>query len=241
MMKIINKDSVSNTNEELKAMARDGAKSMTMLCAKEQTAGRGRHGREWKSKAGNLHASILLRGIPQEKAHELVFIAALAVVETVESFLFDQEVTLKWPNDVLVDGKKIAGILLESEISGSDLDFVVIGIGLNVAATPEGLDGMATSFKDFETQVDLSEVKQLLGEAFTEYLEIWLDSSEAGGFERIGNLWMQYAAFLDKEISVKLPQGEVRGIFKGMNAKGEMILEKAGVENLYSSAEIFEI
>lgn len=238
-MKIINKDSLSNTNEELKEMARKGAKSMTMLCAAEQTAGRGRHGREWKSAAGNLHASILLRGMSKEKAHELAFIAALALVEVVESFLFDQEVTLKWPNDVLVDGKKIGGILLESEIAGDELEFVVVGMGLNVASTPEGLDGKATSFSDFETEVDLEEVKQLLGEAFTEYLETWLDTSEAGGFERIGNLWMQYAAFLDEEISVKLPQGEVRGIFKGMNAKGEMVLEEGGVENTYSSAEIF--
>lgn len=241
-MKIINKDSVTNTNEELKEMARDGATGMTMLCATEQTQGRGRHGREWKSAAGNLHASILLRGVTKEQAHELAFIAALALVETVESFLFDQEVTLKWPNDVLVDGKKIGGILLESEISGGELDFVVVGMGLNVGSTPEGLDGKATSFKDYETEVDLEEVKQLLGEAFTEYLDTWYDTGEAGGFERIGNLWMQYAAFLDKQITVKLPEnlgGEVKGVFKGMNAKGEMILEQDGIEKNYSSAEIF--
>ncbi len=238
-MKIINKDSVTNTNEALKEMARNGAKSLTMLCAAEQTEGRGRHGREWKSAAGNLHASILLRGVPKDRAHELAFVAALAAVEVVESFLFDQEVTLKWPNDILVDGKKIGGILLESEISGGEIEFLVIGLGLNVGATPDGLDGKATSFADYETEVDLEETKQLLGEAFTEYLETWLDTGEAGGFERIGNLWMQYAAFLDKEISVKLPEGEVRGIFRGMNPAGEMVLDEDGVENTYSSAEIF--
>jgi len=238
-MKIINKDSVTSTNDELKILAREGAKSMTALFAKTQTAGRGRYGRDWQSEIGNLHGSILLRGFPKEKVHELVFIAALAMVETVESFLFDQEVTLKWPNDVLVDGKKIGGILVESELKGSELEFVVVGMGLNIGTTPKGLEAQATSFKDYETQADLSEVKKLLVEAFGEYLETWIDTSEAGGFERIGNLWMQYAAFIDEEISVKLPEGEVRGTFKGINEKGEMILEVGGVEKTYSSAEIF--
>jgi BirA family biotin operon repressor/biotin-[acetyl-CoA-carboxylase] ligase len=150
-------------------------------------------------------------------------------------------VTLKWPNDVLVDGKKIGGILLESEIKGGEMEFVVVGMGLNIGSTPKGLEAQATSFADFETKADLSEVKKLLVEAFAEYLETWIDTSEGGGFERIGNLWMQYAAFVDEEISVKLPEGEVRGIFRGMNAKGEMILEVGGVEKNYSSAEIFSI
>lgn len=240
-MKIINKDSVTSTNDELKILAREGAKSMTALFAKTQTAGRGRYGREWSSAPGNMHGSILLRGVPKDKAHELVYVAALAMVETVESFLFDQEVTLKWPNDVLVDGKKIGGILLESEIKGDNLEFVVIGMGLNIGSTPKGLEAQATSFADFETKADLNEVKQLLVEAFGEYLETWIDTSEAGGFDRIGNLWMQYAAFVDEEISVKLPEGEVRGIFRGINAKGEMIVEVGGVEKTYSSAEIFSV
>lgn len=239
MAKIINKDSVTSTNDELKILARDGAKSMTALFAKTQTAGRGRHGRDWQSEQGNLFGSILLRGIPKEKAHELVFVAALALVETVESFLFEQEVMLKWPNDVLVEGKKIGGILLESEYIGGELDFVVIGMGLNIAKTPNGMEAQATSFADFEVEADLAEVQKLLVEAFAEYLETWVDSSESGGFERIGNLWMQYAAYIDEEISVKLPEGEVRGTFRGMNAKGEMILEVAGAEKTYSSAEIF--
>ena len=117
----------------------------------------------------------------------------------------------------------------------------MIGMGLNIGSTPKGLEKQATSFADYETKADLTEVKQLLVEAFAEYLETWIDTSEAGGFERIGNLWMQYAAFVDDEISVKLPDGKVRGIFRGMNAKGEMILEVGGVEKTYSSAEIFKI
>ena len=123
-MKIINKDSVTSTNDELKLLARDGAKSMTALFAKTQTAGRGRHGREWESSQGNLYGSILLRGVPKEKAHELVYVAALAMVETVESFLFDNEVTLKWPNDVLVDGKKLVAFYWKAKLKAANLSLL---------------------------------------------------------------------------------------------------------------------
>lgn len=237
-MKIIKKDVVTSTNDELRQLAKEGAKSMTFLTAKQQTAGKGRHGRQWQSDAGNLFASVLLRGVPLAKLHEVVYVAALAMLETVESYLLDNEIALKWPNDILVDGKKIGGILVETELQNGELQFAVVGMGLNVASSPK-IDGVAaTSMRELGSEQELADVVELLAEAFVEYVETWLSLDEGGGFERIANLWLQNAAYIDEEISVKLPQGQVTGIFRGINEKGEMLLEQNGVEKAYSSAEI---
>lgn len=227
-MKLIKLDSCSSTNDELKKLASEGAKSMTVVTSKTQTSGRGRNSREWESAEGNLYLSILLRDLNPKTAHQLSLVTALAVVETVESYLLDDEVQLKWPNDVLVEGKKIAGILCESEMNGSELDYVVIGVGINVETAPD----YATSFKKRGSEQNLGDVRDLFVEAFQEYMELWLTE----GYERIGNLWMQYSAHLDKEISVN--NGEYKGIFKGLGESGEMLLEVGGEEQAISFGEI---
>ena len=227
-MKLIKLDSCSSTNDELKKLAAGGAGSMTMVTSKTQENGRGRNGREWESAEGNLYLSILLRDLNQETAHQLPLIAALAAVETIESYLLDDDVELKWPNDVLIDGKKIAGILCESEFAGDKLEYVIIGIGLNVESAPD----YATSLKKRGSEQNLNDVRDLYIDAFQEYMELWLTE----GFERIGNLWMQNAAYLDDEISVN--NGEFKGIFKGLNERGEMLLEVDGLEQTISFGEI---
>lgn len=227
-MKLVKLDECVSTNDELKKLAKDGAASMTIVTSKKQSAGRGRNNREWESQEGNLYLSILLRGLNPNTAHQLTLIAALAIVETVESYLLDDEVQLKWPNDVLVDGKKIAGVLCESEFSGDKLEYVIVGVGINVENAPD----YATSFKDRGSQQNISDVRDLFIEAFQEYMELWLTE----GYERIGNLWMQYAAYLDQEISVN--NGEFKGIFKGLGTNGEMLLEVDGNEKIISFGEI---
>lgn len=229
-MKFVKLEEVTSTNDELKKLAAEGAGSLTIVTADKQTAGRGRNGNEWESDEGNLFISILLRDIPPLRVTQISLVAALAVVEVVESFLFEDEVTLKWPNDVLVNGKKIAGILLESEFKGDEVEYVIAGVGLNIASNPD----YATSFKACGEDVVVKDARDLYIEAFKEYLQVWLQE----GFERIGNLWMQYAAFLDEEITVNSPSGEIKGIFKGLSDMGEMVIERDGKEEVIPSGEV---
>src|SRR5580693_2293306 len=127
---------IGSTNDEARRLANEGAPHCTVVHADEQTAGRGRLAHTWFSPPGNLYLSILLRtGQPASRAAELSFVAALAVAETVEALLPRQiRAMLKWPNDVLVNGAKIAGILLEQVD-----DATVLGIGLNVLEAPSNL------------------------------------------------------------------------------------------------------
>ncbi len=141
-------DTVGSTNDEAKALARAGAAPGTLVWATEQTAGRGRRGRAWLSPPGNLYLSLVLRpdGAPS-RAAQLGFVAALGLGDALAPLLGPAlPLSYKWPNDLLVNGKKLAGILLESETSAAGgVDFVVIGIGVNIRSMPDDVEFPATS------------------------------------------------------------------------------------------------
>ncbi|MFZ2469026.1 MAG: biotin--[acetyl-CoA-carboxylase] ligase, partial [Parvibaculum sedimenti] len=141
---------IDSTNEEAKRLGEAGEPGPIWITAERQTAGRGRRGREWVSPSGNFMGTLLLR--PQanpRKAAELSFVAALAVHDAVDGLLspaLRPDLKLKWPNDLLHGGKKLAGILLESSgIAGGELAWLAIGIGINLAQYPEGVEYPATS------------------------------------------------------------------------------------------------
>ena len=129
-------DSVGSTNDEAARLADAGAPEGTVVWAREQTGGRGRRGRAWASPVGNLYTSTILRpDCPAARAAELGFVSALAVADIVPP---GRAVRVKWPNDVLVDGGKIAGILLESAIAQTGaVQHVIAGIGINVGFAPQ--------------------------------------------------------------------------------------------------------
>ena len=137
---LVRLDSVDSTNEEARRLAAsEAAVDGTLVWALSQTAGKGRRGRAWESPGGNLYCSILLRpDCAAAKAAQLSFVAAVAVVEAVTDIAGPAlEVRCKWPNDVLVGGRKISGILLESEAgAGDEVEWVVVGVGVNVAHHP---------------------------------------------------------------------------------------------------------
>jgi len=131
-------DSVESTNDEAKRRAERGAADGTVVCARAQTAGRGRRGRRWSSPEGNLYVSIILRtDKPPAEAAQLSLATGLALAEALEGLLPEGvTVRCKWPNDVLVDGCKIAGILLESS-GAARVDWIVVGCGVNVVSHPD--------------------------------------------------------------------------------------------------------
>lgn len=209
--------SVGSTNDEAARLADSGAPEGTVVWAREQTGGRGRRGRRWTSPAGNLYCSTVLRpDCPAPRAAELGFVAALAVADIVPT---GRAVRVKWPNDVLVDGGKVAGILPESAI-GEDgkAQHVVMGIGVNVGFAPE-LPEMR-----YPSAMLGGTVEGAL-EKLTAALAARLDQWRRAGFETIRAAWLAKAGPIGLDVDVKLGEELVRGRFAGIDGDGALLLE----------------
>ena len=212
-------ESVGSTNDEAIRLADGGAPEGTVVWAREQSGGRGRRGRNWASAVGNLYSSTILRpACAAPRAAELGFVAALAVGDLVPA---DRSVRLKWPNDVLVDGGKIAGILLESAI-GKDgqVEHVVAGIGVNVTSAPQ-LPEMRYPAAALGGTVEAAL------EGLTRALATRLAQWRRDGFETVRREWLAKAGPLGAEVDVRLGEGLVRGRFAGLDREGALLLETA--------------
>jgi BirA family transcriptional regulator, biotin operon repressor / biotin---[acetyl-CoA-carboxylase] ligase len=212
-------DTVGSTNDEAAQLADAGAPEGTVVWSREQTGGRGRRGRVWASPVGNLYTSTILRpDCPAQRAAELGFAAALAVADIVPA---GREVRVKWPNDVLVDGGKIAGILLESAIGQTgQVQHVVAGIGVNVGFAPQ-LPEMRYPGSALGGSVEAALEK--LTAALAARLAEW----RREGFETVRAAWLAKAGPLGAEVDVKLGEGLVRGRFAGLDREGALLLDTA--------------
>lgn len=207
---------LGSTNDELMALARSGAAEGSCIRADIQTAGRGRQARQWQSPVGNLYTSILLRpAVPLARIGELSFVAGLAVGETVGQF--GAEWALKWPNDVLVRGKKIAGLLLEAEPG-----WVVIGMGLNLAHSPDLPDKPTTSLIAEGPLVEPQQALLVLQDKLAALYNLWLTQ----GFAPIRQLWLDHATGIGKPVIARLAAGqEEEGRFETLDADGALLLK----------------
>ena len=212
-------DTIGSTNDEAAHLADAGAPEGTVVWSREQTGGRGRRGRHWASPVGNLYTSTILRpDCPAQRAAELGFAAALAVADIVPA---GREVRVKWPNDVLVDGGKIAGILLESAIGQTgQVQHVVAGIGVNVGFAPQ-LPEMRYPGSALGGSVEAALEK--LTAALAARLAEW----RREGFETVRATWLAKAGPLGAEVDVKLGEGLVRGRFAGLDREGALLLDTA--------------
>jgi len=214
---------VGSTNAMALERARAGDPGPLWIVSPHQTSGRGRRGRRWETQAGNLAASLflVLDGAPQQ-ASTLSFAAGLALYEALAPVMPDgRRLRLKWPNDLLADGAKLAGILLEAErLSDSRLG-LVIGIGVNVVEAPGGLPYRATALADLGLRLKANDLFGLLSESWTEILSLW----DAGrGFSTIRALWLDRAAGLGEEVTVNLGGEVFRGVFETLDQDGCLIV-----------------
>lgn len=219
-------DRVESSNDEARRLAEDGAEDGTLVWVREQTKGRGRQGRSFISPPGNLYLSLVLRpDCTAAEAAQLGFVAALGVGEAVGSVaLPGVEVHYKWPNDVLFGGRKGAGILLESRMSPEGgLDWLVLGVGVNVKSFPEGLDVEATSLQYEGATPDLSEVDML--EAFARHFLVWVNRWLEDGFAPVREAWLHHAKGLGEAIEVRLPKESLTGVFRDLDGQGALMLE----------------
>jgi BirA family transcriptional regulator, biotin operon repressor / biotin---[acetyl-CoA-carboxylase] ligase len=230
-------DTVGSTNDEAKRLARDGTSERTVVWALEQTKGRGRRGRSWASPRGNLFLSLLLR--PRASlvvAAQLGFVAAVAIAE---SLPFPPEIAIscKWPNDVLVRGRKIAGILLESETGEEGrLAYLVLGVGVNCVSFPSDTEFPATSIAE-EGGGALSPAALL--ERFLARFDASYRRWQEEGFQWVRAAWLQRAAFLGERLTWRLEKESLVGRFLDLDEKGALLLERDGETRRIAAGEVF--
>ncbi|TNE57293.1 MAG: biotin--[acetyl-CoA-carboxylase] ligase [Alphaproteobacteria bacterium] len=208
------------------------------IWTKRQTQGRGRRGREWLSREGNLTTTLLLRpGCGPAKGAELSFVAALAIADLVGGALRGASVQIKWPNDVLANGKKIAGILLESTASdGAQLDWLSIGMGVNLAFHPEGTPYPATDLSAEGATLSALEGLTRLIDTFS----FWHGEWQKGGFAPIRQAWLARARGLGETVIARLAHEETSGVFEDLDEAGNLIIRlPSGGKRLISAGEIF--
>ena len=225
-------ESIGSTNAEAMACARDGERGPMWFVTSEQTAGRGRRHRPWIAPRGNLASSILeVIDVSPSVAATLGFAAGLALetalrTVSIEASLRsagsdDMKFSLKWPNDVLAGRQKLAGILLEAEAVADDRLAVVVGIGTNVVAAPEGTPTPATSLAALGVNIGAEELFGALSDAWTEFRGIW---DNGRGFGEIRRLWLERAAGLGQPVAIHTGASTVEGIFDTIDASGCLIV-----------------
>ena len=248
-------EEVDSTNDEAKRLILAGERGPLWVVARRQTRGKGRLGRAWISPPGNLHASLILSGdFAPSVAPRLGFVAGIALIEAVRqasclgasglgvsglgaSGLGDR-LALKWPNDLLLDGGKLAGVLLEGvpmAAAGAHAapQCVVVGVGVNCAEAPEGLPYPARALG---AGGSAPAVFTALADAFVAALDLW---AEGRGFEAIRTKWLAAAGGLKAPIRVALSTGEeVRGRFETIDAGGRLVVATADGERIIDAGDV---
>lgn len=222
-------DALPSTNAHALAAARAGAAGGLWVTAGEQTAGRGRRGRGWTTGTGNLAASLMLIDpAPREIAATVSFVAAVALHQAVVDVAGPaaaERLALKWPNDLLLDRTKVAGILVEGEGLPSGAFAVVIGIGVNCVSHPDLTEGQAAG--DFFARGLPVEPEALFGRLairMDEELRLW---DRGRGFAEIRAAWLARAAGVGEAIRVNLAEGTVSGRFEALDEDGRLVLLRA--------------
>ncbi|MFN4281992.1 MAG: biotin--[acetyl-CoA-carboxylase] ligase [Alphaproteobacteria bacterium] len=214
----------ASTNDDARRLAAEGSPEGALVWAERQNAGRGRRGRRWESPPGNLYMSILLRpSVPLMQAGQIGFLAALAIAESCAALLPHRAVACKWPNDVLIAGKKVAGLLLESEAQADGtVDWLVLGLGVNVASHPEGMEFPATSLAAEGANATVENVMAGVANAFAGWYRRW----RAEGFAPVRAAWLDRAAGVGGPVRVRFETRTEAGVFAGLDADGALLLHR---------------
>jgi len=223
---------LDSTNEEARRLAEAGEHGPLWISAAQQTSGRGRRGRAWDMAEGNLAATLLLR--PEAApvvTGQLSFAAALSAAEMVQHFAPAAAITVKWPNDVLAEGRKIAGILLEGGTG-----WLAIGIGVNLAHHPEGTAFPATSLPQLGiAPPSCDQALGLLAARFAHWYDAWMEK----GFETLRAAWLKRASGLGAPITARLPNETRQGVFEGIDASGALLLNEGTGVRAIAAGEVF--
>lgn len=224
LKRFIHQESAVSTQEALKRLALEGAPEGTLIIAETQTAGRGRMGRAWDSPPGGLWMSLLLRPkIPPQEVSLLTMVAGLSVAEALRALKFQAE--LKWPNDVLIEGKKVCGILTESSAEMEKVHFVTLGIGINVRnRLPAFLRRSAASLNQFSPEIRRLDVLEALLGRLEENYKTFCD----GGAPFLLRKAWRHSAIRGKRVRVRESRGVISGVAAGLSPEGALLLRRRG-------------
>jgi BirA family biotin operon repressor/biotin-[acetyl-CoA-carboxylase] ligase len=235
-------ESVASTNAEALRRARMGAPGPLWITARSQTAGRGRRGRTWVSEPGNLYATLLLTDpAPPSRAPELSFVAALALYDAVAEVApaLARSVAVKWPNDLLVEAAKVAGILLESESAAGQPLAVAVGIGVNCAHHPDRTPYPATDLASAGAPVAPESLFAALSRTMLERLAQW---NRGRGFAAIRADWLAHAAGVGGPVRVVLADQELEGCFETLSHSGHLVLRLSdGTAVTITAGDVFPL
>lgn len=246
-------DTIGSTNAEALARARAGDRGRLWIVSAHQSAGRGRRGKSWGTPVGNLAASVLLIvDATPGVAATLGFVAGLALDEALRRIAPELSIAialdgmegkgrgdrlrLKWPNDVLLDGGKLAGILLEAEPAPEGTLAVVAGIGVNVAKAPDDLPYPATALSALGAGASAADVFTALSDAWAGVERLW---DGGRGFATIRGLWLDRAAGIGEEVVVRVGGDSLRGVFETIDGEGRLLIKGSdGVRRTVSAGEV---
>ena len=228
--RLIFKGETKSTNEDVKNLPAGSDK--TAICAEFQSEGRGRTGRRWVSPKGNLFVSLCLELGDLNRSEIYSFLSAVALTDAIEKVCPGIGIKCKWPNDLLVEGKKISGILLETDGVGR----LIVGIGVNIAAFPENnMLYPATSL----AECGFSVTKEALLKELLYQFDLWQKRLSDEGKKTILDAWRQKAYGLGKKIVVRLPDQNMEGVFAGLDNDGRLLLNKDGKLCEISVGDVF--
>ncbi|MGI8839432.1 MAG: biotin--[acetyl-CoA-carboxylase] ligase [Caulobacteraceae bacterium] len=236
---IIAFDELDSTNAEARRRAEAGGAGPLWIVAARQSAGRGRRGRAWETGEGNLAATYLFttQRLAAEAA-QVSFVAALAVADLASAFVPAALVSLKWPNDPLIDGKKVGGILVESGQGAEGRLWVAVGVGINLATRPNAPDRPATTFAEYMRAPPPAPLDALtiLAAAFAGWRDLW----ERAGFAPIAEAWTLRAHGLGRPCTARLASETIHGVAEGLDGDGALRLRTAaGAVRRITAGDVF--
>ncbi len=243
-------DSVGSTQDEARRLAEADppAEDGTLVWAREQIAGRGRQGRTWTSLRGNLYTTLILRpDCPLAEAAQLSFVAAVALADAVAGLVAPMTpLHLKWPNDLLLDGAKTAGLLLESRLApDGTLDYLLLGAGVNIASFPSDTPYPATCLaRHCEEPVSV----ETMLERYTHHLLAWVQRWLDDGFAPVRRAWLSHARGVGQEVVIRPGGGsagsgtggeEIAGTFVDLDLSGALVLDTPAGRRLIAAGDVF--
>jgi BirA family transcriptional regulator, biotin operon repressor / biotin---[acetyl-CoA-carboxylase] ligase len=239
---LLHRRSVGSTNDDARKVAISGADDGLVIRADAQTNGRGRRGREWESPVGNLYFSIVLR--PDKALPEAAMISLLAAVSLGDALHrvlpADADIQHKWPNDILVDGAKIAGILLEASGGGAlrPVEWIVLGCGVNIVSHPQNTLYPATDLGCYPIAPSAAEILTLFIQRFSHWRALWIED----GVAPIRSAWLHRAKGLGEPVTVRTGARESQGVFQGLDVDGALMLLNANgtIERVTAGDVFFE-
>ncbi len=233
-------DEIDSTNTEAQRRAAAGERGPLWIAARWQTAGRGRSGRTWQSSGGNLAATLVLGlDVAPARLPELSFVSGLAAHDAITRSLGEvgspDAVRLKWPNDVLIDGEKVCGILLETA-HYDRAPVMMFGIGINVESPPYVPGRTVTALRLHGATADATRVLELLATAMEQWLSVW---RSPGGFAEIREAWLARSLPVGAPMSVDPGSGAILGTFAGLDNDGALLLAvDGGAERRFTYGDV---